>query len=117
MKNEILARCLWAQRIIANPEGIDLDRAEKDLARWIGYFQHERLIHLIVTALFAVLTVVSLVLMALVPSYTVITLIVLLATLLVFYIRHYYILENRTQHLYKLMDRLLEVKSSELGQD
>jgi ABC-type bacteriocin/lantibiotic exporter with double-glycine peptidase domain len=110
IKKEILARCLWAQRIVAHPETVDLNAAVADLERWIGYFQHERLIHLIVTALFAVLTMLSVLMLMISPSMTVIVLIVLMVALLLFYIRHYYLLENKTQTLYSLMDRILEIK-------
>ncbi len=80
----------------------------EELLIQIGFFQHERLVHLIVTITFALLTMMS-VLAALVlvqPGLLLLTL--LLVVLLVPYIRHYYILENGVQKLYTYYDRLVE---------
>ena len=73
----------------------------------IGFFQHERLVHLIVTITFALLTMMSvLAALALVqPGLFLLT--VLLVVLLVPYIRHYYILENGVQKLYTYYDKLV----------
>ena len=55
----------------------------------IAFFQHERLIHLIVTCLFSILTILVLI------------------CLLIPYILHYYYLENGVQYLYKQYDKLI----------
>lgn len=80
----------------------------RELLVQIGFFQHERLVHLIVTITFAVLTMMSvLAALALVqPGLFLLT--VLLVVLLVPYIRHYYILENGVQKLYAYYDKLAE---------
>lgn len=75
----------------------------------IGFFQHERLVHLIVTVTFAILTVLSLLGCILTPQPVMFILVILFLTLLIPYIRHYYILENGVQKLYKYYDRLTEV--------
>lgn len=62
---------------------------------WI--FQHERLIHLIVTVTFAVITVLSLFAPLLTGIMTLYGFTMLLLVLLVPYIFHYYTLENETQ--------------------
>ena len=75
----------------------------------IEFFQHERLIHLIVTMTFALLTVISLGLAFFVP-YTV-PLFVLFLALEVPYVFHYYSLENgvqRLQRLYREAERVRE---------
>lgn len=74
----------------------------------ISFFQHERLIHLIVTALFAVMTVLSLMLLLIVGGFVPVALLVLLLVLLVPYVRHYYILENSVQRMYEQYDRMVE---------
>ena len=61
----------------------------------IAFFQHERLIHLIVTVLFALCTVMTLIPLA-----------IAFLVLLVPYIKHYYFLENQTQLLYKDYDKI-----------
>jgi len=80
----------------------------QELLVQIGFFQHERLIHLIVTITFALLTMMSVLgFLALVqPGILVLT--ILLLVLLVPYVRHYYILENGVQKLYTYYDKLVE---------
>jgi hypothetical protein len=77
-------------------------------------FQHERLVHLLVTLFFGFLCLVSLVALF-ATVFSGISLLPLLASLLVlvvfitelFYIRHYYLLENGVQKLYTITDRLV----------
>lgn len=75
-------------------------------------FQHERLIHFMVTCLFVVLTVVTLAAVLALPSTLSVVLPFLLALLAVFgaldcaYVWHYYHLENGVQSLYPLTEKL-----------
>lgn len=74
----------------------------------IRFFQHERLIHLIVTVAFGILTMLSL-LGIFIAGDSKIPMVVLLAfflILLIPYIRHYYILENGVQKLYEYYDEI-----------
>jgi len=83
-------------------------KIKEDLLIQISFFQHERLIHLIVTVCFAILTILSM-LAALVIDYIMLWLLVtLLIVLLIPYIWHYYKLENGVQCLYKSYDRLIK---------
>lgn len=77
-----------------------------DLLIQISFFQHERLIHLIVTVLFALMTTATMLGMLLTTQPILIALMVLLLVLLIPYIRHYYILENGVQKLYTYYDWL-----------
>lgn len=70
----------------------------------INFFQHERLIHLIVTLSFALLTLVSILISKYYCSFIFITIVLLIC--LVFYIVHYYYLENGVQYLYKQYERM-----------
>lgn len=72
----------------------------------IRFFQHERLIHLIVTVLFALLAVVSILANLLIQELAVLALCLMFFVLLIPYIRHYYILENGVQQLYEYYDML-----------
>lgn len=72
----------------------------------ISFFQHERLIHLIVTVLFAVLEFMALLFVLLTPNIGTILLVIAVLLLLVPYIRHYYLLENEVQKMYVQYDRL-----------
>lgn len=74
----------------------------------IQFFQHERLIHLIVTVTFAILTVLSIFAFLALEQIGLLALSILLLVLLVPYIRHYYILENGVQKLYTYYDKLVK---------
>ena len=80
----------------------------------IAFFQHERLIHLLVTILFAILTF-SVFILTFVLSLTAVVfptallvLMLLLVVLLIPYIAHYYLLENGVQKMYRQYDELLK---------
>ena len=83
-------------------------REKAELLVQISFFQHERLIHLIVTVTFALLTVLSIFAFLVLTQIGLLVLSALLIILLVPYIRHYYILENGVQKLYTYYDRLVE---------
>lgn len=72
----------------------------------IGFLQHERLIHLIVTVTFAILTLISIFSCLLRQDILIYLLTGLLMILLIAYIRHYYILENGVQRLYAYYDKI-----------
>lgn len=78
----------------------------------IGFFQHERLIHLIVTVLFAFLTIFTAACSCFSNNlyYGILycLLCVLCLALLVPYIHHYYVLENGVQKLYEIYDSIRE---------
>jgi len=73
----------------------------------IGYFQHERFIHLIVMVLFALLEMGSLYVCLLAPSLAILVLCGMFMILLVPYVMHYYFLENSVQEMYKLRDQIV----------
>ncbi len=77
----------------------------------IGFFQHERLIHLIVTMTFALLTVGSLA-MCFCTVYF-LPLFFLFLVLEIPYIYHYYKLENGTQRLQRLYRKAEEIMAGE----
>lgn len=84
------------------------DKMEEHLNQ-IGFFQHERLIHLIVTVTFALLEMLAILLSVITDSLFSILLPVVILILLVPYIRHYYILENEVQKMYVQYDRILRL--------
>lgn len=90
--------------------GTDWEREKSEHLTQISFFMHERLIHLIVTALFAVLT--FLVFLALMNSFSwaLAALFAALLVLLVPYIMHYYLLENSVQKMYDQYDRMCEAE-------
>ena len=84
---------------------------EKDIEKHlikIKFFQHERLIHLLVTLFYAVFILLSLFIIRFIPLFGIV--IVIFLIFLVFYVRHYFFLENSVQYLYKLYDKMLSIK-------
>jgi len=79
----------------------------------VGFFQHERLIHLIVTVTFAIMTIMALAIFLITENIAVVALIVMLLVLLIPYIRHYYILENEVQKMYKQYDQIIRLARQE----
>lgn len=72
----------------------------------IGFFQHERMIHLLVTLAFAVFAIFSMFFYLLTEQMMLLVLFFSFLVLLIPYIKHYYLLENGTQRLYELYDKI-----------
>ena len=73
----------------------------------IGFFQHERLIHLLVTLSYVIFMILFFILSFLVHiSFIIIFFITLI--FLLFYVIHYFRLENGVQYLYKQYDEMLK---------
>ncbi len=88
---------------------IDIGEREsfrREMLVQIQFFQHERLIHLIVTVLFALLAVITILASLIIQEPAVLLLCLMFIVLLIPYIRHYYILENGVQKLYEYYDRI-----------
>ena len=76
------------------------------LLKRIELYQHERLIHLLVTLAFALLFMLSLFMMMSIGGVGLIILTLLFLVLLIPYIKHYYFLENTVQEMYKIYYRI-----------
>ncbi|MBR5041242.1 MAG: hypothetical protein IKX68_08985 [Clostridiales bacterium] len=76
------------------------------MQRWLPWFQHERLIHLIVTVLFALSMLLVFGIFLLSEEIYILLLLALIVSLLIPYIVHYFHLENGVQTLYTLIDEL-----------
>ena len=81
-------------------------RLREDLLVQIGFFQHERLIHLLVTMTFALLSTLSILSSLFYASILLGVVILLLLFLTVSYVVHYYVLENGVQKLYLFFDKI-----------
>lgn len=84
----------------------DISQLKKEHLTQLGFFQHERLIHLVVTVVFALLEVMSIIIMLLSGEVFSVILPIAVLVLLIPYIRHYYILENEVQKMYRQYDML-----------
>lgn len=76
----------------------------------IKFFQHERLIHFLVTMLFAILTLITFLYTMDNFSFGLLLLFILFLCLLIPYIFHYYYLENSVQYMYRQYDKLKKIK-------
>lgn len=88
-------------------DGLDWDTVIQEHLIQVSFFQHERLIHLIVTVTFALLEVIVLGLCVTAFSLGLGLLALALLVLLIPYIRHYYILENEVQKMYVQYDKMV----------
>ena len=83
------------------------DKKEIDnLKTKISFFQHERLIHLIVTLFFALFSIIFTCICFYTKNILLYVITIVLYIIDIFYIVHYYVLENGVQKLYKIFDKL-----------
>lgn len=112
MKDYVAAMMQVAKKMTSKVAVSKQNREEilREMLVQIKFFQHERLIHLIVTVLFAFLTIFTIACSCFLnnPSYGIpfCLLSVLCLALLVPYIHHYYVLENGVQKLYEIYDEI-----------
>lgn len=107
MKKELKAYIERVAAQIDSGEGIDL--LLEDMKINISFFQHERLVHLIVTMTFALLAMLSLALFAVTAGLYFLPLFILFLALEIPYVFHYYSLENGVQKLQRLYRKALEL--------
>ena len=92
---------------------LDNKITEKDineLLNKIRFFSHERFIHLIITLFFALLSLIFIYLTLTFKIFSLLIVTIILLIMLVFYIFHYYFLENTILNLYKMYDKFNENK-------
>lgn len=107
MKKRIVTYLEKMDRIIEeNGEYTDWNEVLNEHLVQVGFFQHERLIHLLVTILFAVIAFMTLIIMTIQFSIPVLMLFVAILVLLIPYINHYYLLENSVQKMYEQYDEI-----------
>ena len=101
---------LYLEALLADKSKIeDIEKLKHDVLLEIGFWQHERLIHLLVTILFSLLLMSMIIVSFFYVTMQSLVLLALLLCLEVPYIRHYYILENNTQKLYRIYEQLADV--------
>ena len=82
----------------------DLMKLKEEHLIKIQFFQHERLIHLLVTLFYSLFMIMFLILSLVTPIFLVIFFIIVI--FLLFYVVHYFKLENGVQYLYKQYDKM-----------
>ena len=94
----------------------DIDKVIENHLIKINFFQHERLIHLIVTVTFAIIAILIFLYSINNFSIGIFILQILFIALLIPYVFHYYFLENNVQKLYEQYDKLKELGDSKGGE-
>lgn len=109
MKKRITEYIAYMDKVIEEKsDSIDFNKLLIRHMTEIKFFMHERLIHLIVTVTFAILTLISFLAFLLFDFYRLLPLVFLFFVLLVPYIFHYYVLENGVQKMYQQYDKIWE---------
>ena len=94
----------YTEEVLTKLKGKVTNEDLEELKLKITYFQHERLIHLLATIAFAIFTVIFLCLGMI--SYVFLIPFASFIIFLIFYILHYFFLENHVQYLYRLYDEM-----------
>ena len=79
---------------------------KKELLDKISFYQHERLIHLLVTILVAISAILFTFMGLILDNYLLLIISIILFILFTFYIIHYYFLENSIQKMYLYYDKI-----------
>lgn len=74
----------------------------------IAFMQHERIVHFLVTMLFAVILTIFMTAMLFTQNLAILILVTIILVLLGFYIKHYYFLENTVQKMYRIYDEIID---------
>ena len=108
MRKRMLAYIAYLENLLKEEKDeLFWQKEKEEIKVQISFFQHERLVHLIVMVLFALLEGIVL---SFAVSFQNLLFILALAllVLLIPYIRHYYFLENKIQYLYTLYDQVVK---------
>lgn len=114
MKKRILTYRKYIDSLLASDKQSDWKYIKQEHITHVAFFQHERLVHLIVTVTFAVLELLTVCAYVIVGaldstlSFPLLILALLIIVLLIPYIKHYYLLENEVQKMYVQYDRIAQ---------
>lgn len=114
MKKRILTYRKYIDFLLASDKQSDWKYIKQEHITQVAFFQHERLVHLIVTVTFAVLKLLTVCAYVIVValdstlSFPLLILALLILVLLIPYIKHYYLLENEVQKMYVQYDRIAQ---------
>lgn len=97
----------YIDKIIKEKDDKKIKDIMEDHLLKIRFFQHERLIHLLVTLFYAIVTLLFLSLMCV--SLLFLPIAIILCVFLILYIYHYFYLENGVQYMYKQYDELKKI--------
>ena len=88
-------------------DDVDWEKEKEKHLVQIAFFAHERLVHLIVMALFSLSTVIAILYLNFSGDVIIAALVLALFVLLLPYVMHYYLLENSVQRMYEQYDKMM----------
>ena len=94
------------EELLQSDKEIDYEELEQSHMTMIGFMQHERLIHFLVTMLFVTCFFMIFCVFLAYEMIMLVPLMVLVLGLLIPYVAHYYFLENSVQKMYHLHDEI-----------
>lgn len=92
--------------LLKQDAALDYDELIRTHLQKIAFMQHERLVHFLVTMLFAVGLFLMMGTFLMAETVLLLPLLFLILILLIPYILHYYFLENAVQKMYRIYDEL-----------
>ncbi|MBQ7308073.1 MAG: hypothetical protein IJW82_06070 [Clostridia bacterium] len=108
MKERILGYVKDIDEKLQNLKDVkDIDGLIKEHLIQISFFQHERLVHLFVMLAFVFLCLTTIIVSITQTSLVFSLISLILLVVLVFYILHYFLLENKVQYMYTQYDKML----------
>ena len=106
MKKRIIAYRTKIDEILKSNDEIDWEKIMDEHLVQIGFYQHERLVHLLVTLAFALMEIATICTLIATGYQYLVLLAALLLILLIPYVFHYYTLENEVQKMYVQYDEI-----------
>lgn len=95
------------QRLDACGDREELEEILSEHKDKIAFMQHERIVHFLVTMMFALILSVFMGIVIFTDNPAMLLLVTIILVLLGFYIKHYYFLENTVQKMYRVYDDIL----------
>lgn len=113
MKKYIDSYTKEIEDFIEKPDDRDISEVKKEHLVQIQFIQHERIVHWFVTMFVGILLFIAMAILFANPQkIAMLALIILLLGLLIPYLMYYYYIENATQHLYTLYNKLTEMENN-----
>ena len=108
MRKYLTEYLIYIEKRLESCQSDELEAILREHLDKIQFMQHERLIHFLVTMLFAFIFFMSMGIFIMSENISLVLLMILILGLIVPYIRHYYFLENNVQKMYYIYDEILK---------
>ena len=108
MRKYLTEYLIYIENRLESCQSDELEAILREHLDKIQFMQHERLIHFLVTMLFAFMFFMSMGIFIMSENISLVLLMISILGLIVPYIRHYYFLENNVQKMYYIYDEILK---------